>query len=59
MDNITKVSIPYVKDKDYKNLFNEYKNKINEVFLESFINNKTNNVSPKKLLDSISINPFF
>ena len=59
MDNITKVSIPYVKDKDYKNLFSEYKNKINEVFLESFINNKTNNASPKKLLDSISTNLFF
>ena len=60
IDNITKVSIPYVKDKDYKSLFNVFKNNITEIFAESFINNKNNgNVSPKKLLDIITTNLFF
>ena len=60
IDNITSVSIPYVKDKDYKSLFNEFKNNISDIFAESFINNKNSgNVSPKKLLDIITTNLFF
>ena len=58
MDNITKVSIPYVKDKDYKSLFNEFKNDICQIFAESFIN-KNNNISSDKLLDIITTNLFF
>ena len=63
MDNITKVSIPYVKDKDYKKLFNEYKNNINNIFSETFINNNNNNnnnsLTTKKNLDIITTNLFF
>ena len=58
MDNITKVSIPYVKDKDYKSLFNDFKNDICQIFAESFIN-KNNNISPDKLLEIITTNLFF
>ena len=53
MDGITKISIPYVKDKAYKNLFNEFKNNIYEIFPE------TNNISSKKMYDSMRINLFF
>ena len=61
LDNITKVSIPYVKDKDYKNLFNEFKINICDIFAESFTkqNNNLNNFSPQKLLDIITTNLFF
>jgi len=58
MDNITKVSIPYVKDKDYKSLFNEFKNDICQIFAESFFN-KSNNISSNELLDIITTNLFF
>ena len=58
MDSITKVSIPYVKDRDYKNLFNEFKNNIQDIFAESFIKNN-NNIPPSKLLDIINTNLFF
>ena len=58
MDKITKVSIPYVKDKDYKNLFNEFKNDIQGIFVESFIK-ENNSISPYKLLDIITTNLFF
>ena len=57
LDKIIKVCIPYVKDKDYKTLFNEYKNNIKDIFEESFINN--NNVSQKNHLDILTINFFF
>jgi hypothetical protein len=57
LDNITKVSIPYVKDKDYKSLFNDFKNDICQIFAESFIEN--NNISSDKLLDIITTNLFF
>ena len=58
MDNITKVSIPYVKDKDYKSLFNDFKNDICQIFAESFIN-KNNNIPSDKLLEIITTNLFF
>ena len=62
MDSITKVSIPYVKDKDYKKLFNEYKNNINHIFSETYINNNIINndiSSAKKYFDIITTNLFF
>ena len=59
MDNITKISIPYVKDKAYKDLFNEYKNNISYIFSETIANKANNNISNNKMLDSITINLFF
>ena len=61
IDSIIKVSIPYVKEKDYNSLFNEYKNNIYDIFAESFMdkNNNNNNIPTKKLLDIIVTNLFF
>ena len=59
MDKITKISIPYVKDKAYKDLFNEYKNNISNIFSETMANKTNNNISDNKMLDSITINLFF
>ena len=57
IDNIIKISIPYIKDKNYKKLFSEFKNNINDIFVEQYFR-KTNN-SNKNLLDIITINLFF
>jgi len=61
IDSIIKVSIPYVKEKDYNSLFNEYKKNIYDIFAESFMdkNNNNNNIPTKKLLDIIVTNLFF
>ena len=62
IDNITKISIPCVKEKEYKNLFNEFKNNINDIFADSVlkINSKinNNNINYKNLFDIISSNLF-
>ena len=58
LDNIIKISIPYVKEKNYKKLFNEFKNNIYDIFTETFMN-EGNNVSTKQLLDIITTNLFF
>ena len=57
MDNIIKISIPYIKDKNYKKLFSEFKNNINDIFIEQFFRKANNN--DKNLLDIITINLFF
>ena len=59
LNNIIQVCIPYVKDKDYKNMFNEFKNNIKDIFVESFMNNNDKNMSQKNVLDIITTNLFF
>ena len=45
IDNIIKVSIPCVKDKNYKKLFNEFKSGINDIFSNNYdIKLTTNNL---------------
>ena len=57
MDNIIKISIPHIKDKNYKKLFSEFKNNINEIFVEQFFRKTNDNY--KILFDIITINLFF
>ena len=63
MDNIIKVSIPLVKDKEYKNVFNEFKNNIKDIFADSIIKinsniNNNNYYNYKNLFDIINTNLF-
>jgi hypothetical protein len=57
IDNIIKLSIPYKKEKNYSIIFDEFKNNINDIFLEQFSKNR-NNINYGKLFDILTINLF-
>ena len=58
LDNIIKLSIPYKKEKNYTIIFDEFKNNINDIFLEQFSKNKNDNINYGKLFDILTINLF-
>ena len=58
IDNIIKKSIPFKKEKDYKNIFDEFKNNINDIFIEQFTKNRNNDTNYSRLFDTITINLF-
>jgi hypothetical protein len=60
IDNITKLSIPCIKEKNYKNLLDEFKNNIQDIFINQFSkkNHNVTNNNYKNLFDVMTINLF-
>ena len=60
IDNITKLSIPCIKEKNYKNLLDEFKNNIQDIFINQFSKKNQNNTNNnyKNLFDVMTINLF-
>ena len=58
IDNIIKSSISYNKEKNYKDIFEEFKNNINDIFIEQFSKNDNKDMNYKNLFDILAINLF-
>ena len=58
IDNIIKSSISYNKEKNYKDIFEEFKNNINDIFIEQFSKNDNKDMNYKNLFDILTINLF-
>ena len=58
IDNIIKISIPYKKETDYKNIFNEFKNNINDIFIEQYTKNRNNDMNYSNIFNTLTINLF-
>ena len=58
IDNIIKLSIPYKKETDYKNIFDEFKNNINDIFIEQYTKNRNNDMNYSNIFNTLTINLF-